>query len=435
MPYWFFLSYAHRDAKKNEWFTKFFTQLALEVGSAAGLPANVDESEIGFVDKTGIDLGDNWPETLAEALQSSNVFLCLYSKSFFQSPDCGKEFEVFRYRVRDYRPPPNKVEPPRLIIPILWDKPNRLPQQLPDAVSNLQYTHEDFGEEYARHGLFHLMKMENNKEVANVISELADRIVKQAELHPLPRLANLKPLKDVQSAFYAPLPPQPAALANIISGDLPPTATPPSISGPDVAWHVYFAGRGIDYQGTRKDVSCYGNNGGYQWKPFLPPKNESIGALAPQIAGKRGLTSQVLPVSKELIDHLRKAEKDNTIAVLIVDPWSAKVESFNQLLCKYDEYRLQNCGVVIVWNLTDPEAAEKRDELKAALQQAFSRNLNVVDEVFRDTVLSEEELVINLGEVIDKVKTRLLEKSQPARPVPSNGGESFPNLNGTSGAR
>ena len=57
------------------------------------------------------------------------------------------------------------VAAPRLIIPVLWDKPSRLPERLPPAVSDIQYSHADFGRRYAADGLAHLMKLRLDAEV------------------------------------------------------------------------------------------------------------------------------------------------------------------------------------------------------------------------------------------------------------------------------
>lgn len=434
MSYLFFLSYARRDAKGTDKLKYFYERLALEVARAAAVPSDVDENEVGFFDGETLEPGDDWPQVLAGALQSCKVLVCLYSKSYFKSRYCGQEFEIFRSRVANYVPSPDQTEPPRLIIPVLWDPPSRLPP-LPDAVSNLNYTHAAFGEEYAERGLYNLLKLNKMPEFENCVTELANRIVDEAARHELPQLAKLRTLRNVPSAFHEFLPNTPdAGLDDLTEGDVPPTATLPPISGPDAMWYVYFAGRGKDYRGKRRDISCYGDRGGYQWKPLLPPKEATIGAITPQVAGEQNLTSSVLPISSELVQHLRKAEEDNTIAILVVDPWSVKVQSYNRLMRDYDQYRLDNCAVVVVWNADDPETIEQRDALRADLRDAFERNLRVKDEVFRDSVENESQLLTDLGEVIVKVRDRLRDKSKPARPVPRNGGESFPNINGASGA-
>src|SRR5258706_10337779 len=105
--YWFFLSYARRDAKgdngnENPWFQKFSSDLAQQVGTAFGLPAAIPNKDIEFYDRESIPAGSDWDKDLAEALQSSKVLVCLYSPAYFNSVYCGKEFTVFNSRVREY---------------------------------------------------------------------------------------------------------------------------------------------------------------------------------------------------------------------------------------------------------------------------------------------------------------------------------------------
>ncbi|HKG23709.1 MAG TPA: TIR-like protein FxsC, partial [Blastocatellia bacterium] len=154
--YWFFLSYAKRDALDNHYLKKFYKDLAQAVGRAAALDSSVADSEIGFFDGQGIETGDSWRGTLTEALQTSRVLVCLFSRSYFNSEFCGKEFHVFRARLEDYRRSSKAKERPALILPVLWDNPFKLPK-MPAAVTEMQYTHDDFGATYAREGLQLLM--------------------------------------------------------------------------------------------------------------------------------------------------------------------------------------------------------------------------------------------------------------------------------------
>src|SRR5918911_354248 len=106
MPYKFFLSYSRMDATGGTFLSDFFRRLEIEVAQAAGLSAADLKKGVGFFDQLGIEPGDKWPAKLDEALGTSDVLICLYSNSYFNSPACGKEFEVFRSRVRSYTPPP-----------------------------------------------------------------------------------------------------------------------------------------------------------------------------------------------------------------------------------------------------------------------------------------------------------------------------------------
>src|SRR6476661_6364046 len=125
--YWFFLSYARTD-NIGPYHKRFHKDLSNEIRRRAALNSSTPIQQIGFFDETGIEVGDKWPDSLASALQSTRTLICLYSRSYFASPYCGKEFEVFRQRVAGV---PGALP---LIMPVLWDPPEDLPP-LPLAVT------------------------------------------------------------------------------------------------------------------------------------------------------------------------------------------------------------------------------------------------------------------------------------------------------------
>src|SRR4051812_34447102 len=96
--YWFFLSHAKRD-NLNGLPKQFFDLLAAEVGKSAKLHSSVRTEEIGFFDETSIETGDLSDEKMARALQSCKALVCLYSRSYFVSDWCGREFQVFADRL------------------------------------------------------------------------------------------------------------------------------------------------------------------------------------------------------------------------------------------------------------------------------------------------------------------------------------------------
>jgi len=51
-----------------------------------------------FVDEDCIEIGDNWPLTLRNALQVSRCMVCVWSPSYFQSNWCLSEWMSFRER-------------------------------------------------------------------------------------------------------------------------------------------------------------------------------------------------------------------------------------------------------------------------------------------------------------------------------------------------
>ena len=95
--YWFYLSHAHLDREDDpkEVVRTFYQDLERRMKRAE----MIREGDAGFFDGTGIQQGASWPETLASALGTCRVFVCLYSPAYFSSEWCGKEFAVFNQRL------------------------------------------------------------------------------------------------------------------------------------------------------------------------------------------------------------------------------------------------------------------------------------------------------------------------------------------------
>ena len=160
--YWFFLSYSRVD--NDAYLRQFFEDLAQEVRGNAGLKLNLDE--IGFFDQRGIQVGDTWDAKLADAIQTSRVMICTYTNGYFKSEWCGKEFQIFRSRIDEYmKSLGQEILPPPLIIPVLWHPPNLFRKSIPTPLAdlNIQYTHAELGESYAREGLRQLVRMKDSK--------------------------------------------------------------------------------------------------------------------------------------------------------------------------------------------------------------------------------------------------------------------------------
>jgi len=200
--YWFFLSYSRRDGN-NPYLRRFYETLASRVARSAAIDAAVEIKDIGFFDVSDIDTGDVWDDTLQEALQTSRVLVCMYSRSYFSSDYCGKEFTIFRDRLEAYSRTYN-VRPPPLIMPVLWDRPDKLPKNLPQIVSEIQYPHDEFGQEYAEQGLDLLMRQqEYSDSYERFIMRFGDKLVQVGQLSPpLPRPQQVQTLATVRSAFH-----------------------------------------------------------------------------------------------------------------------------------------------------------------------------------------------------------------------------------------
>jgi hypothetical protein len=196
MSYYFFFSYARLDV--DPYLKKFYKDLAIAV-RLKGLP----NENIGFFDDEDIQSGRMWPERLANALQTSRVFVPLYSPTYFAKEYCGKEWRVFSSRLDEYSR--HFATPrPALILPVLWVPEDKLPKPLPRAVSDVQYKHDDFGDLYARGGLRLLIVLRKYRDrYQEFLDAFADKLIHVGDLCCLPPLDNLQPLNQIRSAWEA----------------------------------------------------------------------------------------------------------------------------------------------------------------------------------------------------------------------------------------
>lgn len=413
--YAFFLSYARKDAldAKGEisYFKDFKDELMKWVSSALG-PVPELEKNIAFYDQDSIPLGADWDDELRRALQTSRVMICLLSPHYFASEYCGKEFEVFSRRVRAHTEGlPAGARPPRLILPVLWEKPSNIEGKMPDVLSSLQFSHSSLGDDYARRGLQRLLWLQrpgNEEEAAfkRFVDGLVDVVVQEfkanRQFKPLP---DLPPLPKVPSAFHvrAAAPPPPAR----------PEEGPEDVGQPgegrgvEVLWLYCFAGGRRDYAELRKKNDCYGNSGP-DWRPYLPDDDKMIDYTAGVIARNNGLSPRLQSVDDEdIVEKLRDAEDNNTIVAIVVDPWAVKLKSFREKLFEFDRARLSNCGVVVLWNDKDEETRDARGQLQKLLGQTFPTNLAIRDVTFQDDVTSTKEFQEKLDQAIAEVKARV----------------------------
>jgi len=184
MSYLFFFSYARNDNEKC--LIDFYNEIVKETAKRKG----INESSTGFRD-VSIELGESWPDSVANALKTSSVFLYLHSPNYFSSEWCGKEWYIYNLRIEKH----NKRMP--VMIPILW-----IPKKdLPDCVSAIQYSHEDLGELYSKEGLRYVMNLEEDKVYRKFIVALSKKIVNISEDYYLPEIKDIKPFQCILNPF------------------------------------------------------------------------------------------------------------------------------------------------------------------------------------------------------------------------------------------
>jgi TIR domain len=268
MAYYFFFSY--KRVKNSEYQRAFFEDLCKEVSDQ--IEANENMPDVGFLDQSSIDPGEDWGQALANALQDSKVLVCAISPKYIESEYCGKEWQLFQMRREEYerRRKTQGVQNPPLppfIKPVVWIP---FPPETAPEVNKIQL-HRGTKEDRAnRLGIMQLIKLNRKTQLYKTyIIELARDIIAAAQFD-LPPLPNLPLIGDVPSAFVQP---QPNPLAPLQSQQQ--LSAPVGPGTPVRVKFIVVAGDPNTFAGQRQ-TDAYLPNGGPDWKPFHPAPSERI---------------------------------------------------------------------------------------------------------------------------------------------------------------
>ncbi|WP_156178835.1 TIR-like protein FxsC [Saccharothrix sp. ST-888] len=171
-PY-FFLSYPV-TARPQPLVDQLFADLTEEVMQLTTLPGGVPA---GFMDR--LDPAD--PEAaqrVSEALAGCRVLVPLYSRRYFRSERCGREWTAFERRGR-------LTGWSSGIVPVLWS-PVPL-SELPPVAARLQYVESGLGASYTEEGLYGLASLRKYRQQYEMaVHRIAWRIVDVAERIGIP---------------------------------------------------------------------------------------------------------------------------------------------------------------------------------------------------------------------------------------------------------
>jgi FxsC-like protein len=346
----FFLSYAHSHRldgsdpdDPDQLIVRLFKDLCGHISDETGRLA----SNVGFMDRE-LQPGDEWPWRLSRNLATCRVFVPLYSRRYFQSEHCGKEWAAFRDRARNGSAHASgHIE---AILPALWRPiPHR---SLPDAAGEIHFNPGELGQIYAEYGFHGIMKLARfNDEYQWVVFHLAERILQVAERAPDPG-----PAMDYGAlgSAFGPTPDMPGdkRLRIIIvaprRGNLPP-------------------GRSGDHYGQSPR----------DWNPYAPDSVEPLADHAMVLARRDEFRPELGDIYEQADDLMRDAGPvPGSAAVLLIDPWAVLQSHCRQVLARLDELDKPWVQVVVVWNRKDAEMAAAEGELRRALAEAMPSRLN-----------------------------------------------------------
>ena len=372
---------------------RFYLDLCREVAALTG----DSEAVVGFRDKRSIDIGEVWSDRLASAINSCDYFIALCSSAYFSSEFCGKEWALFDQRVQLMKKSTSEGLP--AILPVIWTPA----QQKPACVQPLQQWHEAFGNLYREHGLRYLRKIKRHRdEYKETVARLAARVAAQPKGQSIPPLSRVPSFGDIVSAFSHP---------DAAKAGMDATSTP---RGPRFVHVVLVVGTRSELVGLPAPTDVYGAKP-HDWRPFLPESSARIAARAQAIAAEQDLLSEVK--SKDGLPELSlQASRANELLVVLLDPWTATLTEYRDLLRKFDEHVLTNTAVLVAYATDREPPKQQPDVVRQAIAQALPHCFVRSDfEVFRCEVHSDEQFVEELRDVLMVVQQRLIKLREVMR--------------------
>ena len=353
-PY-FFLSYARSprfDAGRqgggsavdpDVWAATLFGDLCRRVGSMTALPPGI---RAGFM-ACGQWPARDWRTGLAEALGTCRVFVPLYSRRYFQSEHCGKEWSAFAGRPRTHRGGAAGRVP--AIVPALWGAVE--PQELPPAARAVDVDHAALGEVYAQRGFYGIMKLSRYRaEYERAVRGLARRIVEAAQRPPAAPdpAADYDSLPNAFGAEAGGAPASPRLRITIVAsrqGELPEHRS---------AYHYGTAAR--------------------DWDPYRPWSSQPLADYAVDLVRGLGYRPDVGDLDEHAAELLGGGPPSGP-QVLIVDAWATQRDAQRDLLRRLDAMNKPWVQILIPWNRQDEENAAQAARLRDALEAALRRKL------------------------------------------------------------
>lgn len=396
-PY-FFLSYARtpkRDpSDRNDpdrWVYKLYKDLCEEILQMT----DVQPEEAGFMDREN-KLGAEWSPDLMAALKSCRVFLPLYSRRYFESDNCGREWFAFARREVMHRA--EGGEAVDAIVPALWHRMDR--DMIPEVALSFQYDHADLGTRYSDEGFYGIMKLSNYRaDYQRAVHHLAKRIIEigdQSVAHADDNVQDFsrKDFESLRSAFG------PTSARRTTDGRLRITvlAHTTSTLPPGRAGHYY-------------------GESAHLWSPYHPAYPQPLANYAVELA-KKCLDCE--PTFEAFDEGRLKATGEGQAppSLCLVDAWVSVSDSHVEQLTALNQIDEPWVSVLVPWNHLDEESSQAEEILRVRLREQLGDKL---DSVPRRCQMAANGIptLRDFSELLPEMTMAMLKryrKNAPARP-------------------
>ncbi|MEU3184784.1 TIR-like protein FxsC [Streptomyces sp. NPDC006923] len=415
-----FLSFSGDD-NENDLVSDFFEDLCQEIIRITTL----SRDHLGY-NYAEMRAAMKWRRELSEALGSCKVFIPLYSPRYFASEFCGKEWWAFSQRLEQYAASTPAPEP-NMIFPVIWEGVFHDRVRLPKTAADIWARQRELGERYAKTGLRQLVQLKHHRDYTaqyhEIIYMLGERVAGLINESPLTPDSVSSELDDLYNAFADPeIGPVAATVSKQAEEKSAVTAAvpgPPAFpSGPKHVRLVVASGTSGDLGSLRQDTSHYGARQD-DWAPYTPDAPEPVLIYAAEVATELRLVPHPEEFDDEVAQLLDKAEANNELAVIILDPWTVAMDHRQAALEEYDKRLSINAGMVVPESACDSETTDNADALRLQILHVLGRHARARQPVFKmslDTVASFKDA---LRELLIELCRLLVSNAPHVRPAVS----------------
>lgn len=398
-PY-FFLSYARtpkRDSLDRDDPDRWVYKLYKDLCSAILQITEVPPEGAGFMDRENL-VGAEWPDELTHALATCKVFVPLYSRRYFESDNCGKEWFAFARREFNQRARGRQVA--SAIVPALWARLDS--DRIPEVARSLQYSHDELGQRYCTEGFYGIIKLHNYRTAYNrAVYRLAERIVAVGDecaaygddgvVHEMAR----DNFESLQSAFG------PSSARRTTNGQLQITVLAHDTS-------TLPSNRAKVYYGDTPNA----------WSPYRPDYLQPVADYALDLARKCLDCKPEVAAIENDPPGWPGGEQPVPPSVCLIDAWVAASAAHHERLKRLNEVEEPWVSILLPWNSEDLELRAAEAELREKLRQQLDRKLASVPRRCQLAASGIPSLQ-DFGQIIPEMMMAMLKrfrKGAPAHP-------------------
>ena len=355
-PY-FFLSYARtpkRDPSERDDPDRWVFKLYRDLCGAILQMTDARPEEAGFMDREN-KLGTEWSPELTTALGRCRVFVPLYSRRYFESDNCGREWFAFARREITHKAQGSQVVD--AVVPALWTRIER--DKLPHVAQSVQFDHNFLGERYCTDGFYGIMKLQNYRaDYQRAVHRLAERIIAVGDESVA--FVDENVVKGMTQADFESLPSAfgPASVSRTAEGQLEITVLAHDVS-------TLPPGRASDYYGATS----------HTWSPYRPDYTQPVADYAVELAKKCLDCTPQVGAFEDGMANWGSNGHPVPPSLCLVDAWVSVSAKHQEQLSRLDQVKESWVSVLIPWNSQDPGMHDAKDDLREKLRQRVGHKL------------------------------------------------------------